>query len=83
MAEKDELVEEIQTYEAHLSEWAAHDGEYVLIRGSEIIDFFETYDKALSAGYEQFGLVPFLVKKVILKPGRAQFISRMVAPVGR
>ena len=41
MAEKDELVEEIQTYEAHLSEWAAHDGEYVLIRGSEIIDFFE------------------------------------------
>ena len=75
----EELIEESRTYETHVSEWASHEGEFVLIRGSEVIGFFETYEEALSQGYQRFGLVPFFVKKV-LQQHQGHFVSRLVAP---
>ena len=41
-----------------------HEGEYVLIQGDRIVSCFDQYEEALSAGYEQFGLAPFFVKRI-------------------
>lgn len=39
-------------------------GPFVLIHGESVADCFPTFDEALAAGYERFGLAPFLVKEV-------------------
>ena len=44
------------TYKAKLPELKDKEGEFVLIRGTEIVDFFSAYDDAIKAGYEKFGL---------------------------
>ena len=45
-----------------------HAGQFVLIHGDDVVDCFGTYDDAIKAGYQQFGLDPFLVKLVNLAP---------------
>ena len=74
-----ELVKEIETYKTHLAEWADREGKFVLIGGAEVCGFFDTYEEALTAGYGRFGLVPFLVKKV-LQQQRTHFVTRLTAP---
>ena len=76
---QEELAEEIRTYNTRLAEWADREGQFVLIGGTEVCGFFETYEEALAEGYGRFGLVPFLVKKV-LRHQRAHFVTRLVAP---
>lgn len=73
------LKEETRTYEAHVGEWAEHKGKFVLIRGTEVAGFFDTYEKALTAGYERFGVADFLVREV-RRHQEVQFLSRLVAP---
>ena len=76
----DPLAEETRTYEANVAQWAeAHAGEFVLIRGTDVVGFYETSDQALSAGYQRFGIVPFFVKQVS-RQEQAHFVSRLVAP---
>jgi hypothetical protein len=41
-----------------------HDGKYALLKGTELIDCFTTFEDAYVAGVERFGLEPFLVKEV-------------------
>lgn len=43
---------------------AENPGKFALVKGSELIDVFGTYEDALKAGYGRFGLEPFLVKKI-------------------
>jgi hypothetical protein len=60
-----DLAGDLATYRAHLSEMAKeHEGQYVLIRGGEIIGFFPDRSTAIREGYRRFGIVPFLVKEV-------------------
>ena len=59
------LEKEIETYKAKLPELKAHEGQYVLIQGDQVVDTFSSYDDALKAGYKQFGLTPFLVKQIL------------------
>ena len=74
------LAEESSTYEANVERWAAeHVGDYVLIRGTEVVGFFATNEKALTEGYKRFGIAPFFVKQVTPR-GQAHFISRLAAP---
>lgn len=40
------------------------EGQFVIIRGERICRFEPTYEQALSWGYENFGLEPFLVRRV-------------------
>ena len=70
---------ELQTYKDHLSEWADHAGEFVLIGGTSVEGFYDHYEEALREGYTRFGVVAFLVKKVT-DPPQAQFVSRMFSP---
>jgi len=58
------LEREIQTYQKELQNLLQHEGKFVLIHESDIAGFFETYEDAIKAGYEKYGLQPFLVKRV-------------------
>ncbi|HVK17557.1 MAG TPA: hypothetical protein VM533_11470 [Fimbriiglobus sp.] len=43
----------------------ANHGMFVLIRGENVVGLYPNFDAALAAGYDKFGLQPFLVKEVI------------------
>ena len=56
---------ELTVFEANLARMVTqHPGEYVLIKGDSLVKFCDSYDEALTAGYERFGLQPFFVKQV-------------------
>jgi hypothetical protein len=57
---------ESQTYRARLAEnLKQHLGQYVVIRGTDVAHFSQTYESALDWAYERFGLdEPFFVKLV-------------------
>ncbi|HYU36197.1 MAG TPA: hypothetical protein VEW48_28905 [Thermoanaerobaculia bacterium] len=74
------LERELEIYLSKLPELKAeNEGKFVLIHGDHVIDIFSGYEKAITAGYGQFGMEPFLVKQIQgLEPAR--FISRFVDP---
>ena len=71
----DTLETELKTYEASVQQLLPDQGKYVLIKGTEIVGIFDSYNDSLKAGYEKFGIQPFLVKK-IAPPEQAHFVSR-------
>jgi hypothetical protein len=74
------LEKELATYQKHLPDWREHDGKFVLIHQDTVVDMFSSYDDAIKAGYQQFGLDrPFLVKQ-IQTIEQVQFISRLAEP---
>lgn len=74
------FAEESSTYEANVERWAERlAGEFVLIRGIEVVGFFATDEKALTEGYKRFGIAPFFIKQVTPR-GQAHLISRLAAP---
>jgi hypothetical protein len=58
------LEREIQTYKDRLPELQASEGKFVLISGDTVSGIFDSYQDALTAGYERFGINPFLVKQI-------------------
>jgi hypothetical protein len=58
------LEKELSVYDAHLIELLVNEGKYVVICGDEINGVFDTYDEALSVGYDKYGLTPFLAKQI-------------------
>lgn len=58
------LEQELATYRDRLAEMLTHSGEFVLIHGSDVVDFFVAYEDAMKQGYRLFRLEPFLVKQV-------------------
>ena len=52
------------TYRANLDELLAHEGKFVAIKGDTIAGVSHTYDQVIELGYERFGPVPFLVKRI-------------------
>ena len=59
------LDKEYKVYLQHKGELLAkHEGKYVLIKESQIIDIYSSYEDALKEGLKKFGNVPFLVKKI-------------------
>ena len=72
------LSRELETYEAHHVELVANSaGKYVLIHGDEVEAVFESYADALSHGYREFGLDPFLVKRIEATE-QVQFVTRFM-----
>ena len=55
---------ELAIYNEHLIDLLAHEGKFVVIRNEEISGPFETYENALQAGYDKYGLESFLVKQI-------------------
>ena len=49
----------------NLEDWRRmHMGEFVLIKGSEVIGFFQTLNEAFDKGTSLFGLQPFFVHQI-------------------
>ena len=73
------LAQEMAVYRRSVKDWAERAGEYVLIKGDEVSGFYSSYDDALKAGYEKFGLESFFVKRISVVE-QAHHITRMVWP---
>ncbi len=58
------LAEEVKTYEDLLPAWADREGQFVLIKGRDVLGFYTQQEEALEAGYGRLGDEPFLVKQV-------------------
>jgi hypothetical protein len=48
---------------------ASSRGKFVLIHGERVVGLYATRRDAIAAGYEQLGVVPFLVRCVGEEPG--------------
>ena len=70
---------ELATYKAQLPSLLKQQGKFVLIKGADVIDTFDTYGDALKQGYDKFGLEHFLVKRIV-PVEQVSFISRHVIP---
>ena len=70
------LAKEFAAYERHKMELvSAHEGKCIVIQGDQIAGIWDTYQDALRAGCQQFGLQPFLIKQ-ILRIERVQLFTR-------
>jgi hypothetical protein len=59
------LETELKFFDENKAEWAKiHPDKFVLIKGKELINVFDTADAAVVEGAKQFGSTSFLVKKV-------------------
>jgi hypothetical protein len=72
---------EIQYYRSHLLELLGpeyvNEGKYTLIKGDNAKGPYDTYDEALQAGYDAYGLEPFLVKKIEYSESVARYSRRI------
>lgn len=62
------LERELQTYERELPNLRAHEGRYALIHGDNVVGIFDTFTDALTAGYDRFGLEPFMAQPIETEP---------------
>lgn len=69
MASPSRLSAEFELYEAQKTEWLkAHRGEFVVIKGEELLGFFADFHSAYSSGAEKYGIsADFLVKRIVLQ----------------
>jgi hypothetical protein len=62
------LEDELQFYRMNVLEMLGdndvNEGKYIVIKNIDFQGPFDTYEEALEVGYNRFGLVPFLVKKL-------------------
>jgi hypothetical protein len=59
------LAEEMAAYRGRLPTLLReHDGQFVLIKGTEVIGVFHDRSQALREGYQRFGVIPFLVRQI-------------------
>ena len=73
------LETELATYKSRLHEWMEHEGKFVLIHGTDVVEFFSSYEDAIKVGYDKFKLEPFLVKQIHTVEV-VQFITRFSDP---
>ncbi len=60
------LVAERQFFDENRAAWlGTHAGQFVLVKGRDLIGTFNTYDEALAEGARRFGLESFLVRQVV------------------
>ena len=74
------LEKELDTYHRKLPELLDDEGKFVLISGDLVHGVYDTYEDALTIGYQTFGLKqPFLVKR-IAKIEPILFFTRHIVP---
>jgi hypothetical protein len=62
------LEKELETFQRELPTLLAEEanrGAFALIHGDQIAGVYSTFDAALEAGYDKFGLESFLVKEIV------------------
>jgi hypothetical protein len=56
-----------------------HRGKYALIRGDAIDSVWPTLDEAMAAGYDRFGVDPFMAQEINDHP-KPRYFSHNVTP---
>jgi hypothetical protein len=52
-------------YTARVHEWSRdHEGQFVVVRGTDVLGFFGTMDAALGSAAAKYGATSFLVRRV-------------------
>jgi hypothetical protein len=52
-------------FNAKLEEWlTTNSNKFVVVKGEQVLGFFDTIDEALSVGARACGLQPFLVRRI-------------------
>jgi hypothetical protein len=75
------LEQEIATFEALLpTVLGTRRGQFVLIKGTRVIDYFPTEDAAMRVGYEKCGDEPFLAMEIADHEKHGAFSSRFAGP---
>ena len=60
------LETEIRFFEAHRKEWLKHyRDKWVLVKGTDLVGVFDSYEAAYEQGVAKYGTEPFLVKQVL------------------
>lgn len=70
---------ELAAYDRKLPELLGDVGRFVLIKGEEVAGIFDTYQDAVSVGYERFKLDRFFVKQIAPAERIAFFARDLVA----
>lgn len=71
------LEQEVQVYQDKLPELKDQEGKFVLIKGDKV-DVYGTYEDALKAGYDEYGVeTPFLVRQIHAIE-QVQFVTRLL-----
>jgi hypothetical protein len=74
MASELMLQREGDIFAAHLEEWRRdHLGEFVVIKGNDVVGFYPQLDAAFADATRRFGLEEFLLRQII--PGDAVNVS--------
>ncbi|MBI4358950.1 MAG: hypothetical protein HY584_06585 [Candidatus Omnitrophica bacterium] len=74
------LEKEYQTYLGKKEELLAkHEGKFVLIKDTQVIEIFSSYEDALKEGLKRFGNVAFLVKQIQREEDVNFFYSNVAA----
>lgn len=61
----EQIQTELETYRRLRDELVEHYlGKYVLIHGTELVDTYDTFNKAASEAVNRFGKQPFLIRRV-------------------
>lgn len=75
------IEKEVAFYERKRPELVAKsDGKFVLIKGERVEGTFDDFDEAIGAGYDRFGLEPFLVRRVSAIDETINLTSMLVSP---
>jgi len=69
---------ELKTYEQNRDNLlGTAEGKFALIYNTQVIGTYDSKMDAISAGYQQFGNVPFLVKQILKVEAPLNFISNL------
>lgn len=72
---------ELQTYEEYLPQLLKqHEGEYVVIRGADLLKYFSNYGEALQWAYAELGLEDFFVKRIFNSEQNTVHFTRDLGP---
>lgn len=62
----DRLEVERKVFDEHIEEWrSSHIGKYVLIKGKEVVGFFDSLDKAFDQGSKRYGMADFFIEQIL------------------
>lgn len=60
------LSREARVFGEHVEAWRkTHLGQFVLIKGDEVVAFYPSLEEAFRVGTGRFGLEPFLVRQIV------------------
>jgi hypothetical protein len=61
------LLEELITYKEHLDELLEREGDYVVIKGRQVVGIFADREDAMERAVDLFGTEPALIKQIVAR----------------